>query len=246
MGVGAQRLHLPGEYCSRVRHDPSATAGTSGGSAPAHARTLVHHGRKFDLEAVTIPGPGGTPLSRDVVRHPGAVVILPILDGPPRAGDWAPGAGEGPAADPNLSGSPGGGGPQSHSIAIGDSKHVVLIRNFRVSVERELIELPAGTLEPMEKPEDCAARELVEETGYEAATIQPLGRFYTTPGVTDELMWAFAATGLRHVGQRLQPDERLTVYPVPAPEALAMIDRAQIADGKTIATLLLAARKGLL
>lgn len=178
-------------------------------SATGEHREIIHRGVKFDLEMVTVPGPGGAAIKREVVRHPGAVVVLPLLE------------------------------EQS-------ARSVVLIRNERMSVGRALYELPAGTLEPMEKPEECAPRELAEETGYEAATITPLGRFYTTPGVTDELMWAFVATGLRHVGQRLEEDERLTVHPVPAPEALAMIDRGELMDGKSIATLLLAARRGLI
>ncbi len=178
-------------------------------SAAGERRELIHRGVKFDLELVTVPGPGGATIKREVVRHPGAVVILPVLED---------------------------GGP----------RRIVLIRNERVSVGRPIYELPAGTLEPMEKPEECAPRELAEETGYEAATITPLGRFYTTPGVTDELMWAFVAKGLRHVGQRLEPDERLTVHPVPAPEALAMVDRGEMMDGKSIATLLLAARRGMI
>lgn len=169
--------------------------------------TLIHRGAKFDLEMVSVPGPGGSPIRREVVRHPGAVVLVPIL-------------GE------------------------GAGRRLVLIRNERVSIGRAIYELPAGTLEPLEKPEECAPRELAEETGYEAATIEPLGRFYTSPGVTDELMWAFLATGLRHVGQRLQPDERLTVHPVPVDEALAMVDRGELMDGKSMAALLLAARRG--
>lgn len=172
-------------------------------------RTILHRGAKFDLELVTLPGRGGTPIKREVVRHPGAVVILPILD---RGGE----------------------------------RQVVLIRNERVSVGRELWELPAGTLEPMEKPEECAPRELEEETGYRAATLTPIARFHTTPGITDELMHAFAATGLTFVGQRLEIDERLTVHPTSAAKALSMVDSGEITDGKSMLTLLLAARRGML
>lgn len=173
------------------------------------ARTLLHRGAKFDLELVTVPGRGGTLIRREVVRHPGAVVILPILEQ-------------------------------------GGERHVVLIRNERVAVGRELWELPAGTLEPMEKPEECAPRELEEETGYRAATLTPIARFHTTPGITDELMHAFAATGLTFVGQRLEADERLTVHPTPAASALAMVDAGEIEDAKSMLTLLIASRRGLL
>lgn len=172
-------------------------------------RETLHRGAKFDLELVTIPGPGGTPIKREVVRHPGAVVILPILE------DAA-------------------------------GRCVVLIRNERIAIGRTLWELPAGTLEPMEKPQECAPRELEEETGYRAATMMPLARFHTTPGLTDELMHAFVATGLTHVGQRLEADERLTVHPRPVAEALAMVESGEMTDAKSMLTLLLAVRKGIL
>lgn len=155
---------------------------------------------------VEFPGRGGKVMRREVVRHPGAVIILPILD---------------------------------------DGK-VVLIRNHRVSVDRELYELPAGTMQPPEPPEECAKRELQEETGYAAATWTPLGRFYTSPGLSDELMWAFAATGLEEVGQNLEEDERLTVVPVAAAEAIEMIDRRELVDAKSMLVLLMAVRRGVL
>lgn len=172
-------------------------------------RETIHRGAKFDLEVVTIAGPGGTPIKREVVRHPGSVVILPILESP-------------------------------------SGLQIVLIRNTRIALGACVFELPAGTLEPMEKPEECALRELAEETGYEAATIRPLGRFYTTPGMTDELMWAFVATGLRAGRQRLEPDESVTVEPVPAARALEMIDSGDLHDAKTMLTILMGARRGLL
>src|SRR5204862_8019410 len=87
---------------------------------------------------------------------------------------------------------------------------------------------------------------LEEETGFRAATLDPLTRFYTTPGMTDELMWAYIARDLTPVGQRLEPDERMTVHAMDAPGALAMIGSGELMDGKSIQTLLLAWRRGLL
>ena len=101
-------------------------------------------------------------------------------------------------------------------------------------------------LEAGEAPEACAGRELIEETGYEGATITPLGRFYTSPGLSDELMWAYVATGLKHVGQRLELDERLTVHLVGVGEALAMVDSGELMDAKSMLTLLLGVRRGLI
>jgi ADP-ribose pyrophosphatase len=170
---------------------------------------VLHRGRKFSLEVITRAGRDGRPAEWEVIRHPGAAVILPLLEA-------------------------------------GAGLRIVLIRNQRVAVGAAIWELPAGTLEPPEAPEACAARELVEETGYQAATILPLGRFYSTPGMTDEVMWVYWATGLRQVGQRLEADEDMTVEPLAPRRVLEMIDGGEIVDGKTIASVLLAQRRGLL
>jgi ADP-ribose pyrophosphatase len=101
-----------------------------------------------------------------------------------------------------------------------------------------LWELPAGILEPGEPPKVCAARELEEETGYRAAHVEPLCRFYSTPGGTNEMLHVFLATGLTPGGSRLEADERIEVFPTPLHEALAMMARGEIVDGKTIIGLL--------
>jgi ADP-ribose pyrophosphatase len=180
----------------------------SNSSTPRVQRELLVKGAKFDFERLTMRKPDGEELVRQSVRHPGAVVVLPILE-------------------------------------LGGAKQVVLIRNWRISVEQWLYELPAGTLEAGEDPGACAGRELEEETGYAAASITPLCRFYTSPGLSNELMWAYAATGLREVGQKLEPDEWVTVHPTPAGEALSMIDSGILTDAKSILTLLLARERGL-
>lgn len=127
----------------------------------------------------------------------------------------------------------------------GTMQRIVAIRNFRVAPGVELLELPAGTLEPPEAPEVTAARELEEETGYSAATLRLLGRFYTTPGMTDELMWAYVATGLTPIGQRLEPDEDIRVEEFSPRGLLDAMDRGELVDGKSMLCLLLALRLGL-
>jgi ADP-ribose pyrophosphatase len=118
-----------------------------------------------------------------------------------------------------------------------DADTVVLIRNERFVVGQTLWELPAGTVEPGEDPQVCAARELAEEAGYEADQLTVLTHFYPSPGMCTECMYAFAAQGLRHVGQHLDDNERIEAHEVSLDEAAAMIRRGEIRDGKTIAVL---------
>ena len=129
---------------------------------------------------------------------------------------------------------------------LNDGEGVVLIRNDRFALGQVLWELPAGTLEAGEDPGECAKRELEEEAGYRASRVESLGRFYTTPGMTDELMHAFIATGLVKTEQRLEQDERIQVACVPVDRALAMVDRGELMDAKSMLTLLIASRRGLL
>lgn len=121
---------------------------------------------------------------------------------------------------------------------------VVMVRNERHAIGRWLEELPAGGIEAGETPEEAAARELREETGYRAATIEPLGWFYSSPGLTNERMEMFVATGLTHVGQDLDDGEVLTVHPVPAGDLLDRIDSGDVPDGKSMLCLLLARKQG--
>jgi ADP-ribose pyrophosphatase len=210
------------------------------------ARSLLHRGKKFDFELLTVQRPSGSTLKRENVRHPGAIVIVPILLGTPtlRAGSVESAALH---EDPVRT--------------TGVPKSIVLIRNFRISLAQPLLECCAGTIErprlpdrdgqpqgfgPGEPPELCAARELIEETGYQAATLIPLGWFYTTPGLTDEQMFAFAATGLTYVGQKLEEDETIEVEIIPAARALDMIRTGELRDAKSILAILLAERAGLL
>lgn len=127
-----------------------------------------------------------------------------------------------------------------------DCATLVMIRNQRPAVGASLWEIPAGTIDPGEEPMACAGRELIEETGYEAATLEPAGRFYTTPGMTDEVMHVFIARGLTHVGQDLDDGEHIEVHEVRADEALAMIEDGRLMDAKSVIPILRAALAGLL
>ena len=123
-------------------------------------------------------------------------------------------------------------------LALDDANRVLLIRQYRYAVGETIWELPAGMLEPGELPQVCAGRELEEETGYHAARLELLCRFYSTPGATNEVLHIYLATGLTPVGSRLEAGERIEVIPTAWQAALAMVERGEIHDGKTIIGLL--------
>jgi ADP-ribose pyrophosphatase len=123
-------------------------------------------------------------------------------------------------------------------VPVLDDGRIVLIRNHRFAVGETLWELPCGTMEPPEPPDVCAAREVAEETGYRAGRIEPLTSFYSCPGLCTELMHAFVAHDLEHVGQSLDDVEQIDAEAVALADAIEMIRDNRIRDGKTIAVLL--------
>ena len=153
---------------------------------------------RFHVQKVSYLARDGQKRVREVVRHPGAVTIIPLVD----------------------------------------EQHVCLIRNYRVAVAQTLIELPAGTLEPDEDPLRTAERELVEETGYRAGEMLPLHEFYLSPGILDERMHLFLATGLTAGATAREPGEEIENLVVAWGDALRMIDSHEIQDAKTIVGLL--------
>ena len=115
----------------------------------------------------------------------------------------------------------------------------VRLDHHRVAVGRAIWEFPAGTLEPGEPPIETAARELTEETGYVAGRIEPLGRFYTSPGFTDELMHVFVARDLVPGVQQLESHEEIEVETRGWADVDAMIRSGELIDGKSVAAVLL-------
>jgi ADP-ribose pyrophosphatase len=118
---------------------------------------------------------------------------------------------------------------------------VLMLRQYRHATGGWLLEIPAGTLQPGEAPEACAARELREETGFQASALQPLGWIWTTPGFTDERIWLYLGTGLSAGRQALDDDEMLTVARLPLVQAVTMAAGGEIVDGKSVVALLRAA-----
>ena len=161
------------------------------------SRSPLLQARKYRVERLHTQAPSG-PHDYDIIIHPGAAVILPVLD----------------------------------------DGRIVLIRNERISVERELLELPAGTLDAGEQPQDCARRELTEETGYVAAEMEHLLSFYSSPGFCTELLHTFVARGLRPGPQNTEVGETIQLAPLPHDDVLAAIRDGRICDAKTIVSLL--------
>ena len=168
------------------------------------SRNVLHRGRFITFRIDTIEDPDGGVHTREIVEHPGAVCILPVL---------------------------------------GDE--LLMVRQFRTPIATILLELPAGTLDLLpdgstEAPELAAPRELGEETGYRARQWRLLGRFWTAPGFSDELMHLYLATDLEALEDYAGPDEGefLDLVRMPWRDAVAMAEAGQISDAKTLVGLL--------
>jgi ADP-ribose pyrophosphatase len=161
-------------------------------------REIVYTGRKIRLALETETAADGSTVRRDVVLHPGAVAILPLVD----------------------------------------AGRVCLVRNRRPIVGETLLEIPAGTLEPSEPPEQAAVRELAEETGYRAGRWRKLGAFYPSPGVLSERTHLFVAEELTPGPMQLEKDEDIQPQVVAWELALAWALDGTIRDAKTLVALL--------
>ena len=141
-------------------------------------------------------GAGGTGL-RLVIRHPSAVVVVPLL---------------GPA-------------------------ETLMVAQYRYALGRETIEFPAGKLDPGEKPEEAARRELMEETGYRAASLKRLLSFAPSIGYSTEVIHVFAARGLERLEAEPDPDEIARVIPMKLPRLKERIRSGEVIDGTTMLAL---------
>lgn len=168
----------------------------------AGGRRVIYRGRKIDLALQEVRLGDGTTAEREVVVHPGAVTMVPMVD----------------------------------------RDHVCLIRNYRYSVGRTILELPAGTIDPGEGPDATAARELAEETGYRAGKITRVADWLVSPGVMSERMFLYLCEDLTPGPTEHQPDERMQPVVLAWDEALRRLRDGEMEDAKTMLGLLLCER----
>ncbi len=158
----------------------------------------IHHGRHFSFKTDEVELPSGMTTTRDIVEHPGAVAIVPILD----------------------------------------DGRILLVRQYRYAVGKDLLEIPAGTLEPGEAPDTCARRELKEETGYTAGSMEKILSMYMTPGYSSEVIHLYFATALKAGEKQIEDDEDIATEICGPDELLEMMEKNTIEDAKTIAGVL--------
>jgi ADP-ribose pyrophosphatase len=125
-------------------------------------------------------------------------------------------------------------------LPLDDDGNIIFVTQHRIGAEGELLELPAGVLDPNENPLDCARREIREETGMAAEHFQKLGGFFLAPGYTDEYMTVFLATGLYKAPLDPDDDEFIKINSLPAADVYHLALEGKIHDSKTLAALLLA------
>jgi ADP-ribose pyrophosphatase len=123
-----------------------------------------------------------------------------------------------------------------------DDRHVCLVRNRRYAIDRTLLEVPAGTIDPGESPDQTAGRELLEETGYQAGRIRRIREWYVSPGVMNERMYLYLCEDLCPGPVRPELDEDLETVVMAWDEAMAMAQDGRIEDAKTLLALMICER----
>ncbi|USD66965.1 NUDIX hydrolase [Vibrio sp. SCSIO 43136] len=167
---------------------------------------VIHRWKNIELCEEDVTLPTGKTISHTTISHPGAAVILPVLD----------------------------------------DGQILLIHQFRPSLKKWLLELPAGTMESEEDPTQCAQRELEEETGYSASELISLGQVTPLAGFCDEIQHLFIAKGLTKTDRLLcDDDEVINLQPRSLDWVETAIANGEISDAKTIACLFKAKLCGL-
>jgi ADP-ribose pyrophosphatase len=180
------------------------------GNFRRRSETVVHEGHVWHLALAEFEAPDGSTFTRDIVRSPGAVGVLPLVF--------------------DAEGNPS----------------VVLVSQYRPPYDRFVVEIPAGMRDvDGEDTAEVARRELVEEAGLDAGQLDLLAEILPSPGMTDAITTLFLATDCRPVPHdRHGPEEEhMTLLHLPLADALAMVERGEIVDAKSVVALLLAERR---
>ncbi|MCK9216745.1 MAG: NUDIX hydrolase [Firmicutes bacterium] len=156
-------------------------------------RDNIYSGKVVKLDVETVLLPNNNKAKREIVRHPGAVAILPI----------------------------------------NNNKEIYFVKQYRKAIEMELLEVPAGKLEYNESPSLCALRELQEEIGFTASKLTLLGKFYSSPGFSNEIIYVYKAEGLVKSKLATDDDEFIDVIKYSDRESIAMLNEGLIMDAKT-------------
>ena len=180
-----------------------------GGWSPSGFRGLseriVHRGALVTLVSGEFETPDGDVVRREIVRHPGAVSVVPVID-----------------------------------------DEVILVRQYRPAANSEMLEIPAGKRDvPGESPETTAQRELIEETGYSAGSLEQLAAFYNSVGFCDEYSYVFLATGLEkaQIDPQGPEEQHMSVVRLALDDAVAAVSCGEIRDAKTVIGLMMALRR---
>ena len=155
---------------------------------------VLHQGNFLTVRRDRVRLPDGRESTREYVVHPGAVVVVPLLD----------------------------------------DGSVVMERQYRYPVDRVMLELPAGKLDAGEDPLQCGQRELLEETGYQAAEWAYAGAMQLAIGYSSEVIHIYFARGLRAGARALDEGEFLDVFKMDADDLLAACADGRVSDAKTL------------
>ena len=131
-------------------------------------------------------------------------------------------------------------------VAQKDENIILMVKQYRFAIKQESLELPAGRLEPGENPDEAIKRELEEETGYNASIWHSLGFIYSSPGVFDEKLYLYYATGLSFKRQHPDENEIIDYFEYNIDDILNKIGNGAINDSKTICAIHRAIRNGYL